>query len=130
LVLEPPLAEHEVAATALGGRREAVVVPQLGEAPAQLLANRDAVEVGEGDAILSLHPCRGLLRVQILEPAVGIGHPDAVVVVHLIDSAGQGIRGDRSRGRHADADDIGMWMTTPSSPAPATTVCLEIGARS
>src|SRR5262249_6938191 len=77
LVLEAVVLGEEVAPPL--ERRQAVllVVPELGEPPADARAGGDAVEVGEGQPVLGRHPGAGLRRVEVLEPAVGAGDGDA-----------------------------------------------------
>ena len=90
LVLQPVVAEEEVAAALAEGDAELLVVPQPRQALADRLALRDLLQVAEGDAVLRLHPRAGLRAVGLLQPAVGVGHARAVVVVDLRTA-----RGDR-----------------------------------
>ncbi len=91
LVLQAVVLGEEVA-LALAERGAVLgVVPQGGQAVLDLVADGDALEVLEGDGVLGFDPGLGLVAVHVFEPAVGIGHLRAVVVVDLVDLVGRGI---------------------------------------
>ena len=68
----------EVARAAVDGRAQHVDVEQLGEAPRDRVAARLLAKPGAGEVVLRRHPGLHLRRLLVLEPPVGIGHPDAV----------------------------------------------------
>src|SRR2546427_11664912 len=90
--------EEEVAARLFERRPVARVVPQRGEPAADPVTLADLREVRVGDAVLRLDPGARLRRLHVLEPAVGIRHLGAVIVVHYVALAGRGIL-DRLSGR-------------------------------
>ena len=89
-VERPPLA--------LGGQAEALVVPQGAQPLLQPRALRDGAEVALRQLVLRRDPGEGLLAVRRLQPAVGIGHGDAVVGVGDLAPAGGGVGQARLRG--------------------------------
>jgi hypothetical protein len=59
-------------------------VPEIGESLLDRLACRDRLEEWEAERVLGLDPRPGLLGVELLEPAVGIGHRGAEEVLHEV----------------------------------------------
>ncbi len=105
LVLQAVVLGEEVAAALALGDAVALVVPELGQAAAQRLAGRDRLQVPEGDAVLLFDPGAGVVGVGVLQPAVGVGDLEAVVLVDVVAGARAGIgqpcrrRARRRRGR-------------------------------
>ena len=112
LVLQPVVLGEEVPAADLVGRREPLVVPQLGHPPLDGLPLGQAVQVAEGDLVLGRHPVghRRLLPHVPFEPAVRVGDGGAVVGVGLVHRFGVGILhlgrllGDGHRGQRGEGD--------------------------
>ena len=104
LILQPVVLEEEVPAALVKRRPVPRIVPQRRQPAADRLARRDAGEVGGREPVLRLDPVPGLGRVYVLEPAIGVGHFDAVVVIHVVALAGRRIRQCLSAcRRHGDA---------------------------
>ena len=94
LILQAIVLGVEIAAAGLEGGGIAFVVPQLGEAFVDGLSLGDGLQIGEGELVLSGDPLgdgRRLANV-LLQPAIGIGDLDAVVVVGMVDAFRFGIR--------------------------------------
>jgi len=58
------------------------IIPQLPDAAAELVADRQRVEILEGDRILRLDPLLHVRRIEVLHPAIRIGDVRPEVVVH------------------------------------------------
>jgi len=84
LVLQAVVAGVEVPSAFPERNAETLVVPEPGQALADLRSGRNPLEVAEGDLVFRLDPGAGLRRVRVLEPAVRIGDFHAVVVVHRV----------------------------------------------
>ena len=68
------LAAHEEAAVAEDERRADDAGDQLAQARLEVLARREAGQVRKDEAVLRLTPRRGAGVVEVLQPAIGIGH--------------------------------------------------------
>ena len=64
------------------GRRVALVVPQLLQAGLHGGFVRNGVEVSKSHFVLGFHPLGGFFATVVFEPAVGVGHAGAEVLVH------------------------------------------------
>ena len=91
LVLQAVVAGEEVAPPVLRRHAVALVVPELGQPLADRLPLGQAGEKRRGHRVLRRHPVARLLRIEVLQPAVGIGNLDAMVVVHLLDTGCSGV---------------------------------------
>ena len=98
LVLQPGVAREEVAVALLLGHGHARIVDERGQARLDGLP-RGRVEVGARERVLGLHPSHRLGIVGRLEPTVGIGDLDAVVVLHHVRLLGRRIGQARGPGR-------------------------------
>ena len=78
LVLQAIITGKEISLAALHRHAKLLEVPQGGQPFADLLASRDALQVGSRQGVLRLDPLARLLAVDILQPAVGIGDGHAV----------------------------------------------------
>src|SRR5690606_11950414 len=101
------LEEEDLPALAIRGTvpRE---VPELGQPRAYRLPFRDRSQVLERDGVLGRDPLRGFRRVRVLQPAVRVGDPRAMVVVDYVYLLGLGIADRLSgqvRGRERCGDD-------------------------
>ena len=76
------------------------IVPQLGDAAAEDVPHRQRGEVGVGDGVLRRHPGGGLRRVQVLQPAIGIGDDCGAEPVGDVHRARFGIREGARLGRN------------------------------
>ena len=96
LVLQPVVVAVEVALAPLAGRAPALVVPDRQQPLLDRFAARERGQEWLGDGVLRRHPGRGLLAVEVLQPAVRVGDLDPEVVVDLVDRPGIRIL-DRAR---------------------------------
>ena len=62
---------------------ESLVIPQLGKLLLDGLAPRELRQIGERQLVLLGHPFFGGPRVRILQSAIWVGDPDAMIIVHL-----------------------------------------------
>ncbi len=85
LVLQPVVAEIEVAVADLRGSAYLLVVPQLREAGVYLRAIGNLRKIIERHLVLGRHPGCRFGGIVILQPAVGIGYRGAVIVVRHVD---------------------------------------------
>ena len=83
LILQAGVLEVEVAPSILERGRKAGVVPDLRQSVLDRRAFRDRCQKRIGQPVFCFHPCLGRRRIGVLEPAVGIGDADAMVVVDL-----------------------------------------------
>ena len=74
-----------------GRRSHLSVVGNLGETPLQLGALRQVVQVAGGDSVLRFHPAGGLFAAVVFQPAVGIGHFLAEILVNGVVGSRSGI---------------------------------------
>ncbi len=63
---------------------EFLVIPQIGELLLDGVAPGQLRQITKGEFVLLLDKLFGGRRVGILQPAIGIGDLDAVIIVHLI----------------------------------------------
>src|SRR3712207_2064020 len=82
------VAEEKVSPALFEGRGVALVVPEARQSLADRLPYGDALQVGERLNVLGLDPFPGVRRVDILQPAVRVGHRDAVVLVDDLNLPG------------------------------------------
>src|SRR4029434_525060 len=85
LIANAVMADEEVAVALPEGRSPAGEIPQLAEAAAQASETREPPQVPLREPVLARDPGPGLRRVQLLQPAVGIGDGDAVQMVDMVD---------------------------------------------
>ena len=98
LILEPVVFGEEVAPALLERHAVALVVPQLGQAPADRLPLRDPAKIAERDGVLCVHPGLRFRRIVILKPAIRVGNLHAVVVVDGVGLTGRWVHPSRHRG--------------------------------
>ena len=91
LVLKPVVVKPVPGIAVPGGNALLGVVPELGEALADGPAERNLREVVVRHGVLGGDPGGRSLRVVVLEPAVGVGHLRAEVVVDHLAARGVGI---------------------------------------
>ena len=91
LVLQPVVIIIVPPVAVLRGRPLLGIVPQLGQPVADRPAERNLREVVLRHGVLGLDPCGRGLRTVVLEPAVGVGHLHAEIVVRHRAPFGLGI---------------------------------------
>ena len=75
----------------LAGGGDLLVVGQLGEALQQFATEGDLLEIGIGHLVFCLHPGGSLSTRVVLQPAVGVGHFCAEILVDGAVFSGLGV---------------------------------------
>src|SRR5207244_13039688 len=81
------------------------IVPERRQALAERRPLRDLREVALGEPVLGVDPAPRFGGIGVLEPAIGVGDPRAVIVVDYVALAGRRVR-ERLRGRGAPETDV------------------------
>jgi hypothetical protein len=92
LLLQPVIFPDKVPTADAPWHRVVREVPQLGEPRVQTLPAGDGGEKGRGQALLFFQPGVRVWRLRVFQPAIGIGHGCAVVVINDLVSACGGIK--------------------------------------
>ena len=96
----------EILASLLVGHAEALVLPQLAEALVEFVPTRQFFQARQRVVIFRLDPRLDLPGIQVFQPAIGVGHPGAEIIVRLIDGGRLGVirrergRADQGTGGH------------------------------
>ncbi len=110
------------------GRGDAVlfVVPQLLEPAAERIAGRNRLEETESELVLGLDPGARFLAVGVFEPAKGIGHLPAVVIVDRVATTGLRVN---PAPVGFDGDGLVIRRRGPRSLACRAAALVDIGRR-
>ena len=110
LVLQPVVLEKEVAPRLVEWRAVLRIVPERRQALAERRPLRDLREIALGEPVLGIDPAPRFGGIGVLEPAIGVGDPRAVIVVDYIALAGRRVR-ERLRGHGAAEQDASQDQT-------------------
>ena len=91
LVLQPVVVEIVPRIAVFGRDALLGVIPQLGQPPADRVAERDLRQVILRHGILGLDPCRRRLRIVVFQPTVGIRDLRPEIVVHHVGALRLGV---------------------------------------
>ena len=91
LVLQAVVLVEVPLAVTLPWRRDLLVVGQFCQPLQQLPSEGNLLQVGVGHLVLCLHPCCCLSACVVLQPAVGIGHLRAEILVNSAVLRGLGV---------------------------------------
>ena len=91
LVLQPVVLRIEVTPALFERRAVTLVIPQFGQPFLNGQAFWNPFQVTESDLVLGLNPGFGFGRIVVLQPAVRIGDLHAVIIVHDVCLAREGI---------------------------------------